>query len=181
MYTSPDFVKGPPASPSSELSLSPSLEPSASPSLLSTSTPSPDLFRYVDEDSGGSTSAPSWIISSRISSCARSLRIGLGGSILSAKCELHIIFLSQYTKSKCEQICYTKTVARRTEGAKKSPGRPGHDRYGGERAGTSGKRCERGRYGENHGRTAEMEGNGWPNVTRPLFPSVSAVRSRFSP
>ena len=40
MYTSPDFVKGPPASPSSELSLSPSPEPSASPSLAPSASPS---------------------------------------------------------------------------------------------------------------------------------------------
>ena len=50
IYTSPDFVKG----PSSELSPSPSSEPSASPSFRSTSSPSPDGFRYIEGDSGGS-------------------------------------------------------------------------------------------------------------------------------
>jgi hypothetical protein len=55
----------------------------ASSSRRSTSIPSPKVFRYDDEDSAGSTSGASWIISSRISSYARSL---LGESIVSAKC-----------------------------------------------------------------------------------------------
>src|SRR4051812_22604874 len=90
IYTSLVFVKGPWASPSLELSAPPSSELAASPSLWSTSSPSPNGFRYLEGDSDGSTS---WIISSTISSCARSLRIGLGESIVSTKCEMHTILL----------------------------------------------------------------------------------------
>src|SRR5664279_197277 len=89
IYTSPDFVKGPPepsAPPSLEL-LAP--EPSASPSLRSTSSPSPELFRNIEGESGGGSPGPSWIIFSIMSSSAWSLRSE--SSIISAKCEMHTI------------------------------------------------------------------------------------------